>query len=460
MENHSRSGVGVTYRGDPSDGVGRMSELMRQVEHAEYGSPAGDPVDPGERRRRRRRRWITTAIVAAVLLGLVGGYTGWALTAPLPAAVGEVTAPSAQSGPEAAIALPVDGHYALSVSGGEQFLGPDAAGVAVTSDAGPVPMASITKLITVLVILDAKPLSGPDDPGPTITFSKADHDLYDVYYVQGATIAAMPTGSTMSLHDALELMLVISATNYADAVSSWAFGSRSAFLRATNAWLAANGFTSTTVVEPTGLDPRNTSTPSELIALGKLAMANPVVASIVGTTVLRVPGFEGHSNTNTLLGEEGIDGIKTGTLDTSNLLFSSHLDVGIGEPLVLTGVVLGAYSRDSINGEVRAWLASIRDGFHRVTVAEASDVVGTYTTAWGASAKVVLAEGASLLTWSNTPITASMSELRLTTGAAGEQVGEITWSAGSRSQTVAVVLESTIPQPDDWWRLTHPFELG
>ena len=96
-----------------------------------------------------------------------------------------------------------------------------------------------------------------------------------------ATIAAMPTGSAMSEHDALETMLVASACNYAEAVSTWAFGSQGAFLSATKQWLAANGLTGTTIVEPTGISPRNTSTPSDLIAIGKLAAANPVIAQIV-----------------------------------------------------------------------------------------------------------------------------------------------------------------------------------
>ncbi|MFT4283655.1 MAG: D-alanyl-D-alanine carboxypeptidase [Protaetiibacter sp.] len=448
----------MSYRGDPSDGVGRLSEIMRAAHEEELRAP--EPGDPAARRRRRRRGWIATGIVVAVLLAAVGGYAGWALTAPLPAATGDATPPTAQPGPVASIVLPVDGAYALSVAGGEELLGPDGAGLSTVSADDVQPMASITKVITALVILNAKPLAGPDDPGPTITFSKADHELYDAYYVRGATIAAMPTGSTMSLHDALEMMLVISATNYADAVSTWAFGSRSAFLRATKDWLAANGFTRTAVVEPTGLDPGSVSTPSELIALGKLAMANPVIASIVAMPSLDVPGFEGQGNTNTLLGVDGIRGVKTGTLDTANLLFSSQLDGGIGEPLELTGVVLGAYSRDSIDGEVRAWLDSIRAGFHEVTANESGAAIGTYTTPWGASARMVLADDATLLTWSDTPITATMTELRLTTGEKGEKVGEVTWTAGSRSRTVAVVLDQTIRPPDEWWRLTHPLELA
>ncbi|MCS0498568.1 D-alanyl-D-alanine carboxypeptidase family protein [Protaetiibacter mangrovi] len=446
----------MAYRDEPSDGVGQLTALMRGAEATE-----GEPVDPVERRRRRRRRLIATGVVVAVVLGLLGGYAGYTLSAPLPAATGEIELPASQSGPVVVVATPPDGASAISITGGDDYLGPELGGIP-TSNGGddPRPMASITKLVTALVILDAHPLAGPDDPGPTITFDKADHDLYDAYYVRGATIAAMPTGSSMSLHDALEMMLVVSATNYADAVATWAFGSRAAYLRATKDWLAANGFSRTTVVEPTGLDPGSTSTPSELLALGRLAMANASIASIVGLPALDVPGLAGQGNTNSLLGVQGIRGIKTGTLDTSNLLFSSQLDVGIGEPLDVTGVVLGGFSHDTVSRDVRAWLESIRSGFHEVTAAEQGQLLGVYTTPWGESARVVVGETATLLTWSDTPIVPTMSSLQLTSGADGEQLGELTWTAGSRAVTVPVLLDGAISPPDQWWRLTHPFELG
>ncbi|MFW8746260.1 hypothetical protein, partial [Mesorhizobium japonicum] len=78
-----------------------------------------------------------------------------------------------------------------------------------------------------------------------------------------------------------------------------------------------------------GIDDRDRSTPSDMIALGKLAEANPVIASIVsqGSLAVSSPAITGidTSNTNTLLGEYGVDGIKTGTLDAgSDLLYSSN----------------------------------------------------------------------------------------------------------------------------------------
>lgn len=319
-------------------------------------------------------------------------------------------------------------------------------------------MASISKLITALVVLNSRPL-GASGTGPTLTFDKADHDLYDKYYLLNATIAAMPTGSSMSEHDALEAMLVVSACNYAEAVADWAFGSNAGFLAATNHWLKANGLTGTTLVEPTGIDARNTSTPSDLIAIGKLAMANPAIAGIVAKTSLDIPALAGMPNTNDLLGTDGVDGIKTGTLGGSDLLFSATVTPGTPNPLKVIGVVLGGPDRTSVDDDVRALISSITSGFHSEHLSTKGEPVGTYSTPWGSEATMVLDRDASVLTWSNTPITSTMKATTLKSGASGEKVGSVTWVAGKSTVTVPIVLDGRIHGPSTWWRLTHPLQL-
>ena len=441
-----------------SDELAQFQELIR--DEKVYGPP---PVDPARRRRRRRRGALVGGIVVVAILALLGAYAGYALSAPVGGAVGVTRLPVPRPPGPAAVALPPEGAAAVSVSGADEYLGPDASGIWASSGGDdPRPIASISKLVTAMVVLDRRPLSGPDDPGPTLTFDASDHALYDKYYVLGATIAEMPTGSSMSEHDALETMLVVSACNYAEAVVEWAFGSQSAFLAATRDWLAANGFPNTRIVEPTGLDARNTSTPSELIALGKRAMADPVIAQIVGMRTLQVPGLPPMSTTNTMLGRDGITGIKTGTLDPSgsNLLYSATLSVGLPNPLTVVGVALGGESRADVDRSVDALLTSIAAGFHDVPLGRQGDEVGTYSTPWGASARMVLGQSASLLTWSDTPVAAAIDTGTLTTGTVGQQVGTATWTAGPNTVTVPVVLDADIAPPDAWWRLTHPFDRG
>lgn len=425
-----------------------------------------DPRDDVDRRRRRSlilRGLSIVAIVIAVVLASIGAYVGWALNAPLSAPVVTWEAPQAPAAGPAAIALPTEGASAVSVSGADAYLGETASGIWLTSGTNePRPIASITKLITALVILDALPLESADDPGPTITFDEADHDLYDKYYVLGATIAAMPIGSSMSQHDALATMLIPSASNYAEAVSTWAFGSQGAFVGAARNWLAAHGLTGTTIVEPTGLNARNTSTPTDLVAIGKLAAANPAIAKIVAMPSLTLPGPGVMYNTNELLGTDGVSGLKTGNLGdgSHSLLYTASLDVGVGAPLSVTGVVLGGFSDDSVNRAVLTLFDSIRRGFHAVPVISSGRDVGSVATPWGSAARVIVADSASILTWSDTTITATMETIAPTTYKDGAVVGSITWSAGPNSVSVPVEIEGTIVPPTAWWRLTNPSQLG
>ena len=421
-----------------------------------------DPQDPATIARRRKRNRIIGLIVVGVIVAGVATYVPLALTAPVGAAAATSHAPHIAPGAAAALALPQEGESAVSVSGADPYLGQGASGIlASTGGDAPAPMASISKLITAMVILNAKPLTG-SDPGPSITFNKADHDLYDKYYLLNATIAAMPTGSSMSERDALETMLVVSACNYSEAMVDWAFGSTGGFLSAAKKWLAANGMTHTKMVESTGIDARNVSTPSDLITLGKLAAANPVVVELVAKTALDIPFLQGMPSTNTLLGTDGVTGMKTGTLDDygSNLLYSATFFVtGVSKPLNVIGVVMGGSTRDTVNNDVTHFLDSLKAGFHEIPVAEAGQRVGTYTTPWGASASMELESSASIYTYSDTKITSTMTTSTLKTGKNGEKVGSVTFTSGTNTVTVPVVLDGAIAPPTAWWRLTHPQEL-
>lgn len=424
-----------------------------------------DPHDPGvvaARRRRQRRRRIGAAITAFVILAAVGTYVPVTLLAPATAATVTVSTPRVAQPAAVAVVLPGIGASAVSVTGAEDFEGTVGTDGILASSGGnaPRPIASITKLVTALVVLEAKPL-GAKDAGPTIRFSKANADLYDRYYVMNATVQPMKTGSTLSERSALEMMLVVSATNYADAVSTWAFGSAAGFRSATKAWLAAKGLTGTTIVEPTGIDARNTSTPSDLIAIGKLALANPTLAEIVRKPNLDVPGFNALPNTNELLGIDGVTGIKTGTLEEAGacLLFSATLHVGTPSPVVLVGVVLGGSDHGSVNVAVQELIASITAGFHDTQLTVVEKKLGSYTTPWGDHADIVTDSWATVLTWSDAPITAAVTTKRVATAADGAGVGELVFTAGKSTVTVPLVLKGAITGPDAWWRLTHPAEL-
>lgn len=216
--------------------------------------PARDPAVV----RRRIRRVLAGVLVPLLVIGAaVGGYVAWALNAPLPepvrAAVWEPETPTTDA---ATISMPTTGAAAIAVSGGDEAR----------------PIASITKLVTAMVVLDAHPIGAGED-GPTMSFGNADVAIYEDYYVRGAALAPVSRGATMSLRDVLRTVLIPSASNYATSMARWAFGSDAAFVRAADSWLEEHGLAHTRIVDATGLDPRNTSTPGDLLELARLAIA-------------------------------------------------------------------------------------------------------------------------------------------------------------------------------------------
>ncbi|WP_349899341.1 D-alanyl-D-alanine carboxypeptidase family protein [Parafrigoribacterium soli] len=444
---------------DDSDDLARFSRMLAS------GNAAGGPPDARaveDARRRRRRGRIAGLVVAIVIVAAIGAYIPATLLAPVDATTASTHPHEVATPAPATLALPHGSEVAVSITGGDDFqkLSGSKELLNTSGANSPLPIASISKLITSLVILDAKPLA-MGRPGPTITFSKSDAKLYDKYYVQQASIEPMDAGTSMSEQDALETILVASACNYAEVLSTWAYGSQSRFLAAAKAWLAKNGLTGTRMVEPTGLDALNVSTPSDLIALGKIALANPVVAAIVGSASVTVPNVGFLSNNNRLVGSNGVTGIKTGTLAEAGgcLLFSAVVNAdGIGQ-LTVIGVVLGAASHESINADVGSFIKSIKAGFHTINLTVGGDDYGTYTTPWNSKAKLLAGNSASVLVWSNTKVTSTIKTTTVTEARDGAKVGAVTFVAGSSTITVPLVLEGSISPPSAWWRLTHPLEL-
>ena len=167
----------MTEHTGPTDLVDFSEMLARgQADTAGYRFDALDPLVVAKARRRRIRRRVTGLVVLLVIVAAVGTYLPLTLLAPLSPATLSSTKPSFTLPGAVVLTLPSVGESAVSVTGAEAY--PRTVGtngiLASSGGAGPLPIASISKLITALVVLEAKPLTGTE-PGPALTFSKADH---------------------------------------------------------------------------------------------------------------------------------------------------------------------------------------------------------------------------------------------------------------------------------------------
>ncbi|MCU1437054.1 MAG: D-alanyl-D-alanine endopeptidase [Naasia sp.] len=398
-----------------------------------------------------RRRRIAASSGLLLAAGLVAGgvYVPSAALAELPDAAPVLIAAPVAAPPAAAPAFPGFGSGAVGAVGFDGVL-------ASSGEQGPMPMASITKVITALVVLDAEPL-GAGEPGPDIRFTQADVDLYHDVLAHNGSVQPVSAGLVLTERQALEAVLVPSAGNYAESLARWAYGTEAAFLAAARTWLDARGLTETVVVEPTGISPDNRSTPANLVELGKLALAQPAVAEIVARPTATADGIGVMANTNKLLGILGVDGIKTGTTDEAGacLLFATDFTVG-SRTVTLIGVVLGGPTHPTLNAGIAALIESVIPGFTEVTLTTSGRAYATYETAWGETATAVAMATETALVWSDAPVTAAVDVQPVEEAPAGAEVGAVTATAGATTVVVPLQLDREIDAPDFWWRVTNP----
>lgn len=395
----------------------------------------------------RRRRILVFGSVFALLAGIA--YLPLTLFAPVEDIEATVATPTVAAGAPAQLTMPAGAASAITAVGEEGVL-------AQSGSTDPLPMASITKIVTALTVLDAHPLAA-GEAGPAVTMSAADVALYRKYDSLGASVAPVKAGVVYTERELLEIMLIDSAGNYAVTIGNWAFGSEEALVTAMRAWLDANGFPGVSVVEPTGRDAANTASAADLLRLGELALADPTLSAIVAIPSIEIHDVGVVENSNKLLGENGVDGIKTGTLNTfgANLLFSLDLAVG-SESIPLVGVVLGAATHAELNGAVRTLITQVQAGYHEVPLIAEGDRIGEYTTPWDTTTSAVAAESASIVVWGDTPITATADVDPIRLADKGSTAGSITFTAGPRTVAVPLVLSAAVDDPGPWWRLGHP----
>lgn len=398
----------------------------------------------------RRRR---IGVGAAVLLVLGAGfYLPLTLLAPVPVAT------AVETGYEAPVALQPTLDFPPYGAAGVGAVGyPGLLASAGSTD--PLPIASITKVVTALVVLGRGDLPGGGG-GSDITFGPVDEEFYAAQLADGGSVAPVYAGLVLSERDALTVMLLASANNYADSLATWAFGSEDAYLAAAATWLGERGLSSTTVVDPSGVSPGNTSTVADLVELARIVQNDGVVAPIVGTATADIPGLGTVENRNALLGVDGVDGIKTGTLDEAGscLLFSQDFVVG-SQTITIVGVVLGGPDHETIDTAIRSLLAQVDAGFREVTLVTEGQSFGRYATPWGDAAAAVAANDLSVVTWAGAPIAAEVETRQVHLVRAGEEVGELTVTVGEQTLQVPLEISETIDDPGPLWRLSHPGEL-
>lgn len=322
------------------------------------------------------------------------------------------------------------------------------------------PIASIAKVILAMAVLDKKPLKA-GETGPDVVMTETDVKFYSDDLKQGGSLLPVDNGESLTEYQLLQGLLIASGDNIAETLATWAFGSTDNYIAYANQMVAKLNLKETHIADDSGLSPQTTSSARNLILLGEKALSYPTIAEIVNQPKATFPIGGTINNYNSILGTNGVIGIKTGnTPEAGGCLLFAVKTADASAPIVI-GAILGATSRNTVLRDTTAFIQSNVKNFKSVNVVKAGDVVGTYDTPWGETVKAIAKEDSAYFTVDNKTVTPKITLNTIKTSQAkGAQVGTISIQLSNQTKTVPVVLDSNLTTPKYGWKLLHPFMLS
>ncbi|MDP1526560.1 MAG: D-alanyl-D-alanine endopeptidase [Rhodocyclaceae bacterium] len=213
-----------------------------------------------------------------------------------------------------------------------------------------VPIASITKLMTAMVVLDAQP-----SLSEVLTITAEDLDTLK------GTSSRLRVGTQLSREEMLRLALMSSENRASAALSRFYPGGRTAFIAAMNLKSQALGLSDTRFADPTGLTPHNVSSARDLVKLVDAAHQYPLIREFSTSEEYHVDvrGREQiFRNTNALVRNDGwnIGLSKTGYISEAGkcLVMQAWFD---NKPMII--VLLDSWGKFTRIGDaqrIKHWL--------------------------------------------------------------------------------------------------------
>lgn len=229
------------------------------------------------------------------------------------------------------------------------------------NDHAVLPIASITKLMTGLLVAEAKL---PMDEMITITQDDVDTEKH--------SSSRLRVGTSLSRGEMLHLALMSSENRAAHALGRTFPGGMHSFVQLMNNKAKLLGMTETQYVEPTGLSSRNQSSAHDLATLVNVAHGNALLRQLstspshevaVGNRMLQ------FNNTNSLVKSDHWDiGLqKTGYISEAGRCLVMQAEVS-GRKLIMVFLdSMGKYSRQGDAERVRHWVESLSQGSRLLT---------------------------------------------------------------------------------------------
>lgn len=214
-----------------------------------------------------------------------------------------------------------------------------------------VPIASITKLMTAMVVLDATlPMDKP------ITITNADIDTVK------KSSSRLEIGTTLSRHDVMWLALMSSENRAAHALARTYPGGKASFIKAMNKKAKSLGMRNTIFYDPTGLNKNNTSTAADLALMVQAAYRYSQIREFSTSTehdIVSASGRQLHYKNSNALVREGVWDIelsKTGYIKEAGRCLVMVADVK-NKPMVMVFLAAnGPSGRINDAKNIKNWL--------------------------------------------------------------------------------------------------------
>jgi serine-type D-Ala-D-Ala carboxypeptidase (penicillin-binding protein 5/6) len=241
--------------------------------------------------------------------------------------------------------------------------------VAGKAAARPVPIASITKLMTVLVALERVGL----DETATVQA--------DATTVGGSTIG-LRAGEQIRVRDLVTAALVQSANDAAHALADHVAGSEERFVSLMNARAKQLGLRRTHFVRPDGLDvPGHYSSARDVTTLARVAMQKPFLRTTVRRQEASIAGGRSLYVWNDLLRTfPGLIGVKTGHTSDAGWC---QVAAARGRGVTIYATLLGGPSREERNEDLARLLRFGLSRYRVATLVSRERVYASARTRWG-----------------------------------------------------------------------------
>jgi D-alanyl-D-alanine carboxypeptidase (penicillin-binding protein 5/6) len=400
----------------------------------------------------RARRWLMP-LGLAFLVALVGVAAGLQWTRQIPAPVFRpvVTTSVHLPGSSPSLPWPTTGSAALTMEG--------VGSLGQVGSTQPVPIASITKVMTAYVVLKDDPLE-PGATGPAIPVTADTIAAYQTGLATQQSVVDVAAGESLTELEALEGLLIPSGNDLATLLAEWDAGSTTAFIAKMNSTAQSLGLTSTHFVDVSGLDSGSTSNAADLVKLGEAAMSDATFSQIVSMGEVTLPVAGLLYNFDYDIGHDGIVGIKTGTDAASGgcFLFEAQQTID-SKKVIVVGAVLGQRTSSPITAVLSSAEALATAAFAAMTtvpVVAPDQLDGRIVSAWGATAGVKAPQSPTIVGWPGLTLPAQLRVGHVPSVVTrGTRIGVIDVDLDGRHIDVVLRSSGSLSRPSALWRLTR-----